>query len=133
VILRLDDENSNRLFWVLQVSGWSGICLFSYFSSLLNGKNWNEWGYVFPVYVVGFVGTLGLRQLLRWWRGLAPPALAAAIALPSVLVGAAMSVTLMLMYLWNCTEKCEPWKLMGWFEAMVSYTYLILAWVFLYE
>jgi two-component system LytT family sensor kinase len=132
VNLRLEDESSNRLFWILQTCGWSGICLFSYFTSLLNGKNWDDWFYVFPVYVVGFIGTLGLRQLLRLWRGLSPPALAAAIALPSVLVGAAMSVTLMWMYLANCTEKCEPWKLMGWFEAMVSYTYLILAWVFLY-
>jgi two-component system LytT family sensor kinase len=132
VYLRLEDESSNRLFWILQTCGWSGICVFSYFTSLLNGKQWDDWFYVFPVYVVGFVGTLGLRQLLRLWRGLSPPALAAAIALPSVLVGAAMSVTLMWMYLANCTEKCEPWKLMGWFEAMVSYTYLILAWVFLY-
>jgi two-component system LytT family sensor kinase len=130
--LRLDSENSNRLFWILQVSGWTGICLFSYFSSLLNGKAWDEWVHVFPVYVVGFVGTLGLRMLLRLWRGLSPPALAAAIALPSVLVGAAMSVVLMWMYLLTCIKDCEPWKLMGWFQAMVSYTYLILAWVFLY-
>lgn len=132
VNLRLEDENSNRLFWVLQIAGWTGICLFSYFTSLLNGKDWDDWFYVFPVYVVGFVGTLGLRLLLRWWRGLPPPALAAAIALPSVLIGAAMSVTLMWMYLATCTKDCETWKFMGWFEAMVSYTYLILAWVFLY-
>jgi two-component system LytT family sensor kinase len=133
VNLRLDDENSNRLFWILQVSGWLGICLFSYFSSLLNGMPWDGWIKVFPVYLVGFVGTLGLRLLLRWWRSLPPPALAAAMAMPSVLVGAAMSFTLMGMSLWTCEKpECEPWKLMGWFEAMVAYTYLILAWVFLY-
>lgn len=130
--LRLEDESSNRLFWVLQIAGWSGICLFSYFSSLLNGKAWDDWFHVFPVYVVGFAGTLGLRLLLRMWRGMSPPALAAAIALPSIAVGAAMSATLMGMYLATCTKDCESWKLMGWFEAMVSYTYLILAWVFLY-
>lgn len=131
--LRLDDENSNRLFWILQISGWSGICVFSFFSSLLNGKEWDNWIGVFPVYVAGFVGTLGLRVLLRLWRGLSPPALAAAIALPCIAVGAAMSATLMATYLMMCTKDCEPWKLMGWFEAMVAYTYLILAWVFLYS
>jgi signal transduction histidine kinase len=130
--LRLDDENSNHLFWVLQIAGWVGICLFSYFSSLLNGKHWGDWIHVFPTYVVGFVGTLGLRVLLRRWRHLPPPALAAAIALPSVLVGAAMSATLMGVGLAACTSDCDDWKMMGWFEAMVAYTYLILAWVFLY-
>jgi two-component system LytT family sensor kinase len=131
--LHLDDENSHRPFWILQVSGWLGISLFSYFSSLLNGMPWNGWGKVLPVYLVGFVGTLGLRGLLRLWRGLPPPALAAAIALPSVAVGAAMSVVLMAFSIWTCDKpECEPWKLMGWFEAMVAYTYLILAWVFLY-
>jgi two-component system, LytTR family, sensor kinase len=130
--LRLDSESSNRVFWILQTCGWVGICFFSYFTSLLNGKQWNDWGYVFPVYLVGFVGTLGLRFLLRLWRGLTPPALAAAIAMPSVALGAVMSVTLMAMSQWTCAKDCESWKLMGWFEAMVSYTYLILAWVFLY-
>jgi two-component system LytT family sensor kinase len=131
-LLRLEEENSNRLFWILQTAGWSGICVFSYFSSLLNGKEWDGWFYVFPVYVIGYLGTLGLRLLLRLWRGLSPPALAAAIALPSIAVGAAMSAALMWMYIATCTKDCESWKLMGWFEAMVSYTYLILAWVFLY-
>jgi two-component system, LytTR family, sensor kinase len=131
--LHLDDEHSNRPFWILQTAGWLGISVFSYFSSLLNGMPWDGWGKVLPVYMVGFVGTLGLRQLLRWWRSLPPPALAAAMALPSVAIGAAMSVTLMAMSIWTCDKpECEPWKLMGWFEAMVAYTYLILAWVFLY-
>jgi two-component system, LytTR family, sensor kinase len=130
--LRLDSESSNRLFWILQSVGWSGICLFSFFTTLLNGKEWDSWIMVFPVYVVGFVGTWGLRGLLRMWRGLSPPSLAAAIALPSIAVGAAMSATLQWMWLLTCTKDCEPWKFMGWFEAMVAYTYLILAWVFLY-
>lgn len=130
--LRLDSTDSSRIFWLLQVSGWIGISLFSFFSSLVNGREWHDWIMVLPTYLVGFIGTLGLRLLLRWWRGLSPPALAAAIALPCIAIGAAMSVTLAGTMIWTCIKDCEPWKADSWLSAMVSYTYLILAWSFLY-
>ncbi len=130
--LRLDSVDTNRLFWQLQLAGWSGISLFSYLLALVNGRGWDSWKITLPVYLAGFVGTLGLRLLLRRWRGLPPLPLAAAIVLPSVLVGAAMSVALSLAWSLTCTTDCEPMKLSSWLGAMVGYTYLILAWAFLY-
>ncbi len=130
--LRLDTADANRLFWQLQLAGWIGVSLFSYLSALINGKDWDVWKMTLPVYVVGFVGTLGLRVLLRLWRGLSPLPLAAAIALPAVAVGALMSVTLGYTWSHSCTQDCEPMRLSSWLGAMVGYTYLILAWAFLY-
>ncbi|HYE87778.1 MAG TPA: histidine kinase [Vicinamibacterales bacterium] len=130
VKIDLAAADSNRLFWQLQIGGWASVSLFSYMSALINGRPWDAWKVTLPVYAVGFVGTLGLRLLLRLWRGLDPLPLAAAIALPVVLVGAAMSATLSFM-----SQRFHPdsaWKAMEWFAAVVSYTYLILAWAFLY-
>jgi two-component system, LytTR family, sensor kinase len=122
----------SRLFWRLQIGGWLGISLFSYLLALVNGKPLDAWKVTVPIYLVGFLGTLGLRLLLRWWRGLPPLPLAAAMLLPAVLVGAAMSATLALAWQFSCAERCDPMRTINWFGAMIGYTYLILAWTFLY-
>lgn len=122
----------NRLFWRLQTAGWLGVMVFSYLLALINGKQLDAWKVTLPIYLVGFVGTLGLRQLLRLWRGLPPLPLAAAMLLPAVLVGAAMSVTMGIAWQATCTEDCEPMRMASWFGAAIAYTYLILAWTFLY-
>jgi two-component system, LytTR family, sensor kinase len=127
----LATADTNRLFWRLQLLGWGGIAVFSYLSALVNGKPWEAWHVTLPIYLVGFVGTLGLRYLLRLWRGLAPLPLAVAMLLPAVLVGGAMSATLGLMWLVKEPEM-EPMKVSSWLGAMVGYTYLILAWTSLY-
>jgi two-component system, LytTR family, sensor kinase len=132
--LKLDfvAADSNRLFWRLQVLGWIGISLFSYLLALVNGKPLDVWKITLPIYLVGFLDTLGLRLLLRLWRQLSPLPLAAAMLLPTVLVGAAMSITMGLAWHLTCTEQCEPMKAGSWFGAVIGYTYLILAWTFLY-
>ncbi|MBD8525540.1 sensor histidine kinase [Pseudomarimonas arenosa] len=126
--------NSNRLFWQLQISGWLGVSLFSYLTALVNGRDFDAWHVTLPVYLVGFVGTLGLRYLLRLWRGLSPLPLAIAMLLPCAVVGGLMSITL--AYTWSLAEpemmKKESGTVSFWLGAMVSYTYLILAWAFLY-
>lgn len=129
---KLESADTNRLFWQLQLAGWSGISLFSYLLGVVNGRGWDSWKLTLPIYFVGFAGTLGLRLLLRWWRNLPPLPLAAAIVLPAVAVGALMSATLAGVWALICTEACEPLKLSSWLGAMVGYTYLILAWAFLY-
>nr|WP_282452887.1 histidine kinase [Lysobacter sp. CAU 1642] len=123
--------DTNRLFWQLQLLGWGGVAIFSYLSALVNGRPWDAWQVTLPIYLVGFVGTLGLRHLMRLWRGLAPLPLAVAMLLPSAVVGAAMSVTL--GFTWMLKEpEMETIKISSWLGAMVGYTYLILAWTFLY-
>ncbi|MCB1555083.1 MAG: histidine kinase [Xanthomonadales bacterium] len=131
----LTHPDSNRLFWTLQLGGWGGVMFFSYTTALVNGRAWDAWQVTLPVYLVGFVGTIALRYLLRWWRGLPPLALAGAMLLPTAAVGAAMSITL--SYMWMLMEpemaaKEESSGLGFWLGAMVSYTYLVLAWTFLY-
>ncbi len=132
VNLRLDTADTNRLFWQLQLAGWGGISLFSYLLALVNGRGWDAWKVTVPVYLAGFIGTLGLRLLLRLWRGLSPLPLAAAITLPAVAVGALMSIALGWSWALTCVDDCEPMKTSSWLGAMVGYTYLILAWAFLY-
>jgi two-component system, LytTR family, sensor kinase len=124
--------NPTRLFWRLQVGGWLGISLFSYLLALVNGKSLDAWKTTVPIYLVGFVGTLGLRLLLRWWRELPPLPLAAAMLLPALLVGGAMSITLGFTWHFSCAGDCEPMRTPSWLGAMIGYTYLILAWTFLY-
>jgi len=132
VQFQLDTTNTKRLFWQLQIAGWSGISLFSYLTALINDRGWDSWKVTLPVYFAGFVGTLGLRWLLQWWRGLSPLPLAAAITLPAILVGALMSVTLELSWAHACVSDCKPMATSRLLGAMVGYTYLILAWAFLY-
>jgi two-component system, LytTR family, sensor kinase len=127
----LATADSKRLFWQLQCGGWAGVSVFSYLSALVNGKEYEAWQVTLPVYLVGFLGTIGLRYLLQLWRGLAPLPLAVAMLLPAVLVGGAMSATLGLMWMLKEPEM-EPMKISGWLGAMVGYTYLILAWASLY-
>lgn len=127
--------NSSRVFWPLHLGGWGGVAVFSYLTALVNGREWDAWKVTFPVYLVGFLGTLGLRFLLQLWRTLPPLPLAAAMLLPCALIGAAMSVTL--MFMWGLMDpdmyKKESSGTLGfWLGAMVGYTYLVLAWAFLY-
>lgn len=128
--LDLATADTNRLFWQLQISGWLGVAVFSYLTALVNGRSWDAWQITLPVYLVGFLGTLGLRYLLRLWRGLAPLPLAVAMLLPAALVGGAMSVTLGIA--WVLKEPDKSVETSRWLGAMVGYTYLILAWTFLY-
>jgi two-component system, LytTR family, sensor kinase len=122
-----------RLFWQLQIGGWLGIGLFSYLLALVNGKPPDAWKITVPIYLVGFLGTLGLRLLLRLWRGLPPLPLAAAMLLPAVVVGAAMSATFALARAMSCMgDACDPMRPVNWYGAVLGYTYLILAWTFLY-
>ncbi len=128
--LDLATADTNRLFWQLQLLGWGGVSVFSYLSALVNGRPWDAWEVTLPIYLVGFVGTLGLRYLLRLWRGLAPLPLAVAMLLPAAVVGGAMSITL--GFTWLLKEPDKAMEVRSWLGAMVGYTYLILAWTFLY-
>lgn len=128
--LDLATTDNNRLFWQLQLFGWIGVSVFSYTSALVNGRPWDAWELTVPTYLVGFLGTLGLRYLLRLWRGLAPLPLAVAMLLPAAVVGGAMSITL--GFAWLLKEPDRAMDVRSWLGAMVGYTYLILAWTFLY-
>lgn len=66
-------EDKNRLFWILQLAGWSGYGIANYLGSLMHEKPQSHFEHLFFVCISGLILTLVLRVLLRraWKMSLA--------------------------------------------------------------
>lgn len=128
------DLNVRTLFWWLHSAGWGGVFLVGYLSALAYGKSYDLWKLLLPIAITGFLGTLGLRYLLRRLGGLPPLRVALLMIVPVLLVVGAMGLTYTVILLngW-CGEGCRvPRSWLGYVAYMSSQMYIVVGWVSLY-
>lgn len=125
--------NARTLFWWLHSAGWAGVFLVGYLSALAYGKSYELWKLLLPVAVTGFLGTLGLRYLLRALSGTPPVRLAMLMIGPVLAVSAAMGITYAVILLNGWCGGCRvPSSWLGYAAYMGSQTYMVVGWVSLY-
>ncbi|WP_413626427.1 sensor histidine kinase [Luteibacter sp. Lutesp34] len=125
--------NSRALFWWLHSAGWVGVFLVGYLSALAYGKSYELWKLLAPVAITGFLGTLGLRYLLRALSGVPPVRVALLMIGPVLAVSAAMGLTYAVILLNGWCGGCRvPSSWLGYAAYMGSQTYMVVGWVSLY-
>ena len=76
---------SERLFWLLHMSGWLGYAAYSLLTALGHGKPFDYWVVVAVTTAAGLFVTTGLRFVLRYLMKFPVPVFVAASALPILL------------------------------------------------
>jgi hypothetical protein len=125
-------RSTNALFWWLHAGGWGGVFLVNYFSALANGKPAEYWTVLLAVAVTGFLGTLGLRYLLRACGDRPPARVALLMIVPAVLIAAAMGLTYKLVTDLEWCRQCLPFTGFGYFTYVISQLYVVVGWASLY-
>ncbi len=120
------------LFWLLQISGWTGYALMNYLQGLVHEKLFL---YIFPslIYAVsGFILTLFLRQFYRWIWNRPPMQILIMAAIASLLIGVIFEASRVLAYI---NLYPSDWQLKAWWHAFKEFTlswYVMLTWSGLY-
>ena len=125
-------RSTNALFWWLQTGGWGGVFLVNYFSALANGKPAEYWTVLLAVAMTGFLGTLGLRYLLRACGDRPPARIALLMIVPALLVGAAMGLTYKLVTDLEWCRRCLPFNGFSFLAYTISQLYVVGGWTALY-
>lgn len=119
------------LFWLLHAAGWTAVFTLSYLSALSHGKPADYAKVVLPVAAAGFLGTLGIRYLLRALWPL-PPARLFAVALPLALAVAGAMSAVFVLVLADWCQDCHPASRTAYVAYTTSYLYMVVSWVGLY-
>ena len=130
--LRPKGLNSGALFWALHIAGWGGFFLVGYLSAIANGKPCEIWKLLFVVAATGFVGTLGLRYLLRSCRDLPPLRVAMLMIAPVLVVAAAMGLTFIGALAMGWCDVCRPMSRSGYVAYVFNQLNVVVGWTSLY-
>lgn len=129
---RPDGLPAGTLFWWLHIGGWGGLFLVNFLSALANGKPPEYWRVLLALNVTGFVGTLGLRYLLRACSDMPPLRVALLMIVPALLVGAAMGLTYSVVTALEWCSRCKPFSGWGYFSYVASQMNVVVGWASLY-
>ncbi|HSN73276.1 MAG TPA: histidine kinase [Steroidobacteraceae bacterium] len=121
-----------RLFWPLQIGGWTGAFLMSYLAALAHGKPAEYWTVTLSAYGTGFVVTLGLRWILQRVWNLPPGRMVAIMVVPVLIASGIMSAMFLVALVDWCGEECVPSSPLGYAAYMTTYVYVMISWVGLY-
>ncbi len=130
--LRQKGLNSGALFWALHIAGWGGFFLVGYLSAIANGKPCEIWKLLFVVAATGFIGTLGLRYLLRACRDLPPLRVAMLMIAPVLVVAATMGLTFIGALAMGWCDVCRPMSRSGYVAYVFNQLNVVVGWTSLY-
>ncbi len=120
------------LFWLLQISGWTGYAMMNYLQGLIHER---ELIYIYPsvAYAIsGFVLTLFLRQFYQWIWNRPPLQIMLLAALASLFIGVIFEASRVLAFI---NLYPHDWQLKAWWHAFKEFTlswYVMLTWSGLY-
>ena len=125
-------RNRNRLFWILNVSGWLGYALAAWLGALAHEKPQSYSAVIFAVALMGFLVTIPMRYLYRryWSRPV--------VVLGVVMLGTCYVIALpwrwannTLYYAW-VKQSWQPETLMDYVGGVLGSFYILLCWSGLY-
>lgn len=130
--LRQKEMPAGTLFWWLHIGGWGGFFLVNFLSALANGKPPEYWRVLLALSVTGFIGTLGLRYLLRACSDMPPLRVALLMIAPALLIGAAMGLTYSVVTALEWCSRCKPFSGWGYVTYVASQMNVVVGWASLY-
>lgn len=131
-VLRPKGLYTGTLFWWLHIGGWCGVFLVGYLSALANGKPYEYWTVFLAISVTGFLGTLGLRYLLRACSDMPPLRIALLMIAPVLVISAAMGLSYAALSLLQWCGGCKPFKGLGYVTYVAAQLNVVVGWASLY-
>lgn len=130
--LRPKELPAGAMFWWLHIGGWGGVFLVGYLSALANGKPYEYWTVFLGIAATGFLGTLGLRYLLRACSDMPPLRVALLMVAPVLVISAAMGLPYAAISLLDWCGGCQPFKGWGYAAYVTAQLYVVVGWASLY-
>ena len=132
--MNLDElfRDRNRLFWILNVAGWTGYALAAWLGALAHEKPEAYFAVILAAAVSGFIGTLPLRALYRslWSRSV--------VMLGTATLAACYVIAFFWQWLRNVLyydwvkDSWQPEHLMDYVGGVLGSFYIMLCWSGLY-
>ena len=125
-------RDRNRLFWILNLSGWTGYALAAWLGALAHEKPEAYVAVIFASSIVGLAITIFMRLIYRelWSRSLWT--LAAGVLVASYLLGFVWLFLHDIMYWDWVKDGYRPENLMGYLGGILGRFYILLCWSGLY-
>ncbi|MDJ0710185.1 MAG: histidine kinase [Woeseiaceae bacterium] len=125
-------RDRGRLFWILNIAGWTGYALAAWLGALAHEKPESFFAVIAAAAVSGFIGTLPLRRLYRalWSRSIA--------VLGIAMLGASYVVAFFWQWLRNVLyydwvkDNWQPEHIMDYVGGVIGSFYIMLCWSGLY-
>ena len=132
--MKIDEvfRDRGRLFWVLNIAGWTGYMLAAWLGALAHEKPESFFAVIVAAAISGFIGTIPLRYLYRrlWSRSV--------FVLGSAMLGASYFVAFFWQWLRNVLyydwvkNSWEPEHVMDYVGGVIGSFYIMLCWSGLY-
>lgn len=125
-------RNRDRLFWILNVAGWTGYTLAAWLGALAHEKPESYFSVILATAVAGFAFTVPMRYLYRrLWRR-SPLALAAGMLLTCYVVAFAWAIIENILY-WDWVKLgWRPEHFFDYYAGIMGSFYVMLCWSGLY-
>ena len=125
-------RNRERLFWMLNVSGWTGFTLAAWLGALAHEKPESYISVIFATAIAGFALTIPMRYLYRrLWRR-SPVVLAAGMIVTCYVVSFGWVIFENILY-WDWVKKgWRPEHLVDYYSGIMGSFYVMLCWSGLY-
>ena len=134
VLLNFDQlfRDRTRLFWILNIAGWTGYTLAAWLGALAHEKPESYFDVISVTAVLGFAATLPMRALFRYLWAKPPIVLAAGMITACYLLAAGWRLLHNIMY-WNWVKDAwRPEHAMDYVSGIMGSFYILLCWSGLY-
>ena len=125
-------RDRNRLFWILNISGWTGYALAAWLGALAHEKPEAYFFVILAAAVSGFIGTLPLRVLYRWVWSRSILMLGAATLVACYVIAFAWQWLRNVLYYDWVKNNWQPENLMDYVGGVLGSFYIMLCWSGLY-
>jgi signal transduction histidine kinase len=130
----LDDlfRNRQRLFWTLNIGGWTGYTIAAWLGSLAYEQKERFLAVILVRSLVAISATVGMRHVYRRLWSRSPLVLGAGILVTCYVVALVWRLPINLLY-WDWVKhgyRPEHW--MGYLDGIMGYFYVMLCWSGLY-
>jgi len=125
-------RDRGRLFWILNISGWTGYIFAAWLGALAHEKPEAYFAVIFATGLMGFVITIPMRWMYRRLWSRSPLALAIGMLLTSYVLAFAWRWPQNFLYYDWVKKSWQPEHLMGYVSGVMGSFYILLCWSGLY-
>jgi two-component system LytT family sensor kinase len=130
----LDDllRNRQRLFWILNTSGWAGYTIAAWLGALAHEKPESYFAVILTMAVAGFVATIPMRSIYRRLWNRSPVAMGAGVIVTSYVVAFVWRWFINPIYWDWVKDGYRPEHITDYVGGVMGSFYIMLCWSGLY-
>jgi hypothetical protein len=130
----LDDllRNRQRLFWILNASGWAGYTIAAWLGALAHEKPESYFAVILTMAIAGFVATIPMRSIYRRLWNRSPVAMGAGVIVTSYVVAFVWRWFINPIYWDWVKDGYRPEHITDYVGGVMGSFYIMLCWSGLY-